>query len=124
LAGDAEPLGVVLDPGVGEAAVVLVGLAFEDALLMGGADYDYGVAVAVKLHVSSGLESELIGFVADGNEELGFVQDGAVEVGEHEVVVEHAGHGVAVVGDLDLVPEIFEGDDFGFIAVGLREGLG
>ena len=54
---------------------------------------------------------------------LGLVQEGAVEVGEHEGVVEHFFHGVAVVGDLNLVPEIFEGDDFGFVAVGLCEGL-
>ncbi len=74
-------MGVALDPGVGEAAVVFVGLAFCGALFVGGTDYYYSVAVAVELHVLGGLESELIGFIADGHEELRFVQDGAVEVG-------------------------------------------
>src|SRR5258708_38454146 len=109
--------------GVGEAAVVLVGLTFCGALFVSYAGYDYGVAVAVELHVLGGLGGELIGFVANGDEELGLVQDGTVEVGENEVVVEHFFHGVAVVGDLDLGPEIFEGDGFGFVAVGLCEGL-
>ncbi len=80
--------------------------------------------VTVQLHVRGDFEGELVGFVADGGEELGFVQHGAVVVGEDEVGVEHFRHGVGVVGDLRLVPEIFQGDDFGFVAFGLCGGLG
>ena len=78
--------------------------------------------MAVELHVLGDLKAELIGFVADRNEELRFVQDGAIEVGEHEVLVQHVSHGVGVVSDLDLIPEIFESYNFGFVAFGLGEG--
>src|SRR5260370_2497293 len=98
MAGYAEPLAVVLDPGVGEAAVVLVGLAFEGALFVGAADDDDGVAVAVELHVQGGLGRDHIGFVADEDEKLGFVQDGAVEGGWEEGVVDPRAHGVASMG--------------------------
>ena len=48
-------MGVVFDPGVGKAAVVFVGLAFCGALFVRCTGYDYGVAVAVELHVLGGL---------------------------------------------------------------------
>src|SRR6266436_40523 len=106
--GDAEPSAILFHPGVREAPLMLIGFPLERALLVGGADDDDGIAVAVKFHVIRCFHGELVGFVANGFQELGLGHDRSVVVGEDKIIIQHFSHGFRVMMELHLVPEIFE----------------
>src|SRR6266403_100733 len=121
--GDAEPLAVLFHPGGREASLMLVGLPFERAFLVGGADDDDGIAVAVKFHVIGCFHGELVGLVANRFQELGLGHHRSVVVGEDEVIIQQFPHGLRVMVELHLVPEILESNDFCFVALRSRNTL-
>src|SRR6266481_5561365 len=108
MTSDAEPLAVLFHPGIREASLMLIGFPLERTFLVGGADYDDSIAVAVKFHVIRCFHGELVGFVANGFQELGLGHDRSVVVGEDKIIIQHFSHGFRVMMELHLVPEIFE----------------
>src|SRR5882724_8128686 len=121
--GDAEPLAILFHPGVRETPLMLKELPFKRAFLVGGADDDDGIAVAVKFHVIGCFHGELVGLVADGFQELGLGHHRSVVVGKDEVIVQQFPHGLRVMIELHLVPEIIESNDFCFVALRSRNTL-
>src|SRR5712664_2555716 len=121
--GDAAPLAILFHPGVRETPLMLVGLPFKRAFLVGGADDDDGIAVAVKFHVIGCFHGELVGLVADGFQELGLGHYRSVVVGEDKVIVQQFPHGLRVMVELHLVPEILKSNDFCFVALRSRNTL-
>src|SRR6267378_4288941 len=114
---DAEPLAILFHPGVRETPLMLIGFPLERTLLVSGADDDDGIAVAVKFHVIRRFHGELVGLVANGFQELGLRHDHSVVVGEDEVIIQQFPHGIRVMVELHLVPEILERDDFCFVSL-------
>src|SRR6266849_6412044 len=121
--GDAEPLAFLFHPGVRETPLVLIRLPFERTFLVGSADDDDGIALAVKFHVIGCFHGELIGLVANRFQELELGQHRSIVVGEHEVIVQQFSHGLRVMLELHLVPEILECNDFCFVTSRSRNAL-
>ena len=97
---------------------MLIGFPLERALLVCGAnDYD-GIAVAVKLHVIGCFHGELVGLIANRFQKLGLGHYGSIVVGEDGIIIQQFAHGFRVMLELHLVPEIFESNDFCFVAEG------
>src|SRR5882672_320596 len=120
MTSDAEPLAVLFHPGICEASLMLIGFPLERALLVGGADDDDSIAVAVKFHVIRCFHGELVGLVANRFQELGLGQYRSVVVGEDEIIIQQFSHGLRVMLELHLVPEILECNDFCFVALHSR----
>src|SRR6266481_8570127 len=102
---------------------MLIGLPFKRAFLVGGADDDDGIAVAVKFHVIGCFYGELVGLVANRFQELGPGHYRSVVVGEDKIVIEHFSHGIRVMVELHLVPEVLESNDLCFVALRSRNTL-
>src|SRR6267143_103193 len=85
--GDAEPVAILFHPGVRKTPLMLKGFSLERTLLVGGADDDDGVAMAVKFHAVGCLHGELIGFVANRFQKLELGHYRSVVVGKNKVIV-------------------------------------
>ena len=101
-------------------------LSFFRALLVRCTDDDHGITVAVQLHILGNFGRDLDGLVSDGRQELVLAEDCAIVVRENKIAVQHFPHGVRVVIDLHLVPQILQRDDFRLVTLGngnvLQEG--
>ena len=69
-----------------------------------------------------------VDFSGDGRQEWGLGHHRSIVIGEHKIIVQHSSHRVRVMIDLHLIPEIFQRNDFRFVALGygnvLRKGQG
>src|SRR5260370_33859304 len=85
VAGNAEPLAVLLDPGVREPAQMRELSPFLGALLVIRAGDDHSVAVAVQPHVLPNVNPGLAGFVPDGRQGSGIGHKHYLAVREPEI---------------------------------------
>ena len=104
-----------------------IGFPLLRALFAGRTGDDHGIPVTVQRHVIGNFNRELVGLVKDGRQKLGLGHHASIVVGEHKIAIQHCPHGVRIMGDLHLVPEIFQRNDLRFIALCpgnvLRKGL-
>jgi hypothetical protein len=117
VAGDALPAAVAIDPGIGEAAEMFVGLALVGAFGVVNTDDHGGVAIHADFEVLDGqyIGSELRVF--DIGEELGFVADLAIVFGIDEFAAEHGVEGAGVATYLSFIPQVFHDNQLGFLRI-------
>src|SRR4026207_1920779 len=119
MAGDALPLVVLVEPGVGKAAVVLGGLTLISSLGVVGADHNSRIAVGNHPGFVIGNQRGVIVRVLQIGQKLRFVHDRAVVVGVNEAVGNQVVQGLGVMMKLRLVPGIFQRDKFAGIGIGV-----
>src|SRR5882672_8643312 len=113
VAGYAQPLALLEDPGVGEAAEVFVGLGGVHALDVIVAGDDGGVGIHFDFNVVDVHETRFEFWVSEVGEKFAAVADLAVVFGVDETVADHAGDSLGVETHLRLVPHALERDDVG-----------
>src|SRR5882724_3683082 len=123
VAGYAEPFAVLQDPGIGEAAKVLVRLGGVDAFDVIVAGNDGGVGIHFDLDVVDVHQRGLELGIGEVGEELAAIADLTVVFGVDEAIADHAGNGFCVEADLGLIPHALERDDIGRVGRRVR-GLG
>jgi hypothetical protein len=127
VAGDALPLAVVENPGIGEASEVVVGLAVVGAFGVIDAGDDAGVVIEVYFQILDVDQRGLELGIFNVGQKLAALADFAVPFGVREGVGDHAFESALVAMDLRLVPHTLEHDQFGglrivFVVSRLREG--
>ncbi len=88
--GDAFPGGILVDPGIGESAGVLVGLAVVKALGVVDTDDDGGIAVELNLQVLHAHDGGLEFGIVNVREELVAGTELAVPFRAHEALADQA----------------------------------
>src|SRR6266404_5361576 len=126
--GDAEPFSILVDPRVGKASEVLVGLDAVDTFGVVVAGYDRGGRIGGDFDV---LDVHQAGFefrIGEIGKKLSPIADFSVVLGVNELIADHGGDGSGVAADLSLIPHALKGNQIGsFFRIGdifrgLRKG--
>jgi len=125
VAGYTLPLAVFEDPGVGEAAEVVIRFAVVGTFGVIGAGHHSGIVIQAHLHILDGDQIRLELGVFDIGQELAALADLAVPFGVGERIGDHAFQCALVAMDLRLVPKMLEHDQLGRLGIVLvTSGLG
>src|SRR5271167_1554188 len=120
VAGYALPAALGVDPGIGEAAPVLVGLGLVGSFGVVNADYDCRIGIHADLDVLNGEDGGFELRVFDIGEELGFIADLAIVLGVDEFVAQHGIEDAGVAIHLGFVPQVFHDQELGFLGIVFR----
>lgn len=115
----ALPLRIQVNPGVGEAAIVLEGLALIRTFGVIAADDNGHVLIRKDFHPLVGDQCGAICGILQVREELGLVHYRAVVVGVHKCVADQAVESFRVMVQLRLVPGILQSQQPAFVDRGI-----
>jgi len=118
VASDALPSGILVDPGIGEAAGVLIRLAVVKTLGVIDADNDGGIAIELDLEILHAHDGGLELGIANVGEKLVVRAELTVPFGAHDVVADQTLQGAGIMRQLRLVPHSFERDELAFLRSG------
>lgn len=121
MTGNAEPFTFGINPCVGEAANVLVGLSSVSALGVIGARNNGSCGVHRDFDIVDAHEAGLEFRVGEIRQELSAIADFPVPLRIQEPIADHARDGSGIAHDLRLIPHTLEGHEFGRFARGLRK---
>ncbi len=122
MAGYALPLAVFENPGVGEAAEVVVGLSVVGAFSVIDAGDDAGVAIEIHFQILNADQRGLELGIFDVGQKLAALADFAVPFGVREGVGDHAFEGALIAMHLRLIPHVLEHDQFGGLRIVIVAG--
>lgn len=105
MAGHAQPLAVLKDPGIGEASEMLVGLAAISALRMIIACNDPGIRVHFYLHIIDAHDARLKLRVREIRQESSPIGHCPIPFRINELIANHARDPVRIADYLRLIPQ-------------------
>jgi len=127
VAGDALPFAVFQNPGIGEAAKVIVRFAVVRTFGVINAGHHAGVVIQVHFHILDGDQVRFELGVFDIGEKFAALADFAVPFRVRERIGDHAFQCALVAVHLSIVPKVLEDDQLGRLRIvsivsRLREG--
>lgn len=122
MAGNALPLAHVEDPGVGEAAEMIVGLAVIRSLRVINTGHHGHIAEEIHFDVLNIRQRRLEQRVFDVGEESLLVADFTVPLGVDEAAGDQGVEGRRIPVHLGFVPQALQNQQFAFPRIGLLSG--
>ena len=116
---DALPLAVFLNPGIGEAAEVIVGFALVGSPAAIDTRNNCGIPEEIDLCLLNVDARRFEERVADVGQEFAFIADIAVPLGVDESVRNQGVEGRGIAVDLGFVPQAFQRQQLGLARAGL-----
>jgi hypothetical protein len=115
VAGYALPAAIAVDPGIGEAAEVLVRLTLVGSFGVVNANHYGCIGVHADVDVLNGEAGWFELGIFDVGEELGFVADLAIVLGVNELAADHGIENTGVAIYLGFIPQVFHDQELGFL---------
>jgi len=113
MAGHAQPLAILKNPGIGKASEMLIRLGSVGPFRMIRTRHNRRSGVHIYLHVLDIHEAGLELRVREVRQELPSIADFSIPFGINEVVADHACDRGRIADDLGLVPHTLERHQFG-----------
>ena len=113
MAGHAQPLAILKNPGIGKASEMLIRIGSVGAFRMIDTRNNRGCGVHVYLHVLNIHEARLELGIREIRQELPSIANFSIPFGIDELVANHASDGRCIADDLGLVPHTLERHQLG-----------